>query len=111
MILEAEKQGAGGLANDIVRHDIAVLPWNVLNVGQDGVPFLYDPKRKKNAQIQPPTEQRGDGWHTHTHLSRADDDGGGASTSDFLRDRLSDNRFVRGLLGLASGRGVWWNAW
>lgn len=45
VILEAEKQGAGGLANDIIRYDITVFPWNILNVGQDGVPFLYDSKK------------------------------------------------------------------
>lgn len=103
MILEAEKQGTGGLANNIVRYDIAVLPWNVLNVGQDGVPLLYDSRKKRpnSATHGAAEEKEMDG--AHTHLSRVDDDGGGASTPDFLRDRLSDNRFVR---GLASGRGI-----
>lgn len=45
MILEAEKQGTSGLANDIVRHDIPVLPWDILNVGQDWVPLLHDSEK------------------------------------------------------------------
>lgn len=105
MILEAEKHGTGGLANNIVRYNIAVLPWNVLDVGQDGVPFLYDPREKRLNSATHGVAEKKETDGAHTHLSRVDDDGGGASTPDFLRDRLSDNRFMR---GLASGRGIQW---
>lgn len=69
MILEAEKQSAGGLANDIIRYDITVFPWNILNVGQDGVPFLYDSKEKKrlNSATHGAAEKR---WMAHTPVAR-----------------------------------------
>lgn len=77
-----------------------------------GFPFCTTrgEKRPDSATTHGAAEKRWMVAHagTHTYLSRVDDYGGGASTSDFLRDRLSDNRFVRGLLGLASGRGGAW---